>query len=502
LLYKNQGNSVTEETKQIPVYKKVEVVVVGGGPAGFGAAVAAAKDGANTLLVERNSFFGGTGTAGFINQFRQMYHLCGIPQEVVRRLGESGCCGRESYLGYHHGMAFDLEELKFVYMDMVEESGAKSLMNTWVVDALVEKQEVKGIIIENKSGRQAILADVVIDASGDADIAVKAGSPFFLQENDLRLPSTMGFRIGGINYPKIDEYAKQHPEDFTNAVSFSRGNFDGDKNNSMSGWYSIMKKANESGELPAFVNRFSFTLEGITPWALERGTGYIYGIQSLHRNSCNTEEMSDAELETKNKARAFLKFLKKVPGFEYSYLIDFAKNIAVMESRLIIGENVLTEEDVFENRVHDDDIALITLVQSKGGWLNRHPPDGSESTEAHRRESRNLPVYLCRFGIPYGCLLPKKVDRILVPGRNFSSTYNAMFAGRAMFECMATGEAAGVAASLAVKQKMSPKKLDINALKSKLESQGVVLRKEAIDVKRILKMYTDRGFILNHNSFN
>jgi hypothetical protein len=501
-MYKNEGNSVTEAARQIPVYKKVDVVVAGGGPAGFGAAVAAAKNGANTLLVERNSFLGGTGTAGFVNQFRQMYHLSGIAKESVRRLGEAGCCSREAYLGYHHGMAFDQEELKFICMDMVEESGAKSLMNTWAVDAIIEKEEVKGIIIENKSGRQVILADVVIDASGDADIAVKAGSPFFLQDNTQRLPFTMGFRIGGINYQKIDAYAKQHPEDFTNAVSFSRGNFDGDKNNCISGWYSIMKKANESGELPAFINRSGFTLEGITPWALERGTGYIYGMQSLHRNPCNAEEMSDAELETKKKARTFLKFLKKVPGFENSYLMDFAKNIGVIESRLIIGESVLTEADVFENRVHADDIALSVLVQPKGGWTKRHPPDGSESTEAHRLESRNLPVYLCRFGIPYGCLLPKKVDRILVPGRNFSSTYDAMFAGRQMFECMATGEAAGMAAALAVKQNISPKYLEISTLRKQLESHGVVLNKEAIDIQRIIKMYSDRGFTLNYNPFN
>lgn len=500
MLSSNEG-TVIEMQRQIPVYQRVDVAVVGGGPAGFAGAVAASRNGAKTLLIERNSFLGGTGTAGFVNQFRQMYHLSGLPREVVRRLGVAGCSSPEAQYGYHHGMAFDLEELKNICLDMVEESGTGILMNTWAVDALVENQEVKGIIIENKTGRQAVLADTVIDASGDADIAVRAGSPFFLQDNAGRLPFTMGFRVGGINYRKIEEYAQKHPEDFMLAPSFSRGNFEGDKNNSISGWYSLMQKAKEKGELPDSIKRSSFTLEGITPWALERGTGYIYGIQSLHRNPCNAEEMSQAEIETRKKIRIFLKFLKTVPGFESSYLIDFAKNIGVTESRLIIGEHVLTEEDVFENRTHADDIALIVLVQPKGGWSRRHPPDGSESTEAHRRASQKQTVYLCRFGVPYGCLLPQKIDRILVPGRNFSSTYDAMFAGRQMFECMATGEAAGAAAALAAKQKISPKKLDVQDLRKVLQAQGVKFNKEDVDIQRVLKMYTDRGINLSYNPF-
>ena len=110
-----------------------------------------------------------------------------------------------------------------------------------------------------------------------------------------------------------------------------------------------------------------------------------------------------------------------------------------------------------------------------------------------------MAVYLCRFGIPYGCLLPQKVDNLLVPGRNFSCTYDAMFAGRQMFECMATGEAAGAAAALASKKKISPKKIDVGALRENLESQGVVLDKAEIDVQRILKMYSDRGVQLAYN---
>jgi hypothetical protein len=484
---------ITEPQHQVPVFRKVDVVVVGGGPAGFAAAVSAARNGADTLLVERNSFLGGTGPAGFVNQFRQMYHLCGIPREVVRKLGEAGCSSKDAQYGYVHSMAFDQEELKFICIDMVEAASARIILNTWAVAPIVENKKVTGVIIENKSGRQAILANVVIDASGDADIAARAGAPFSSQRNDKRLPFTMGFRLGGLDYKKISDYALKNPHEFSSA--FSQGHFDGYANNAISGWMSLVKEARDGNELPGHFSRF--TLEGITPFALERGTGYIYGIQSLHRDPCDAQDMSDAESETKKKARMFLKFLKKVPGFESSYLIDFAKNIGVIDSRLIIGEYVLSEDDVFQNHLHEDDIALIVLAQPKGGWEKRHPPDGSEGSEAHRLAMQKLPVFLGRFGIPYRCLLPKTIDRLLVVGRNFSSSYEAMFAGRQMFECMATGEAAGAAAAIAVKQKISPKQVNIEALRKTLAAQGVVLDPDAIDLVRVRKMYEDRGMKLS-----
>jgi flavin-dependent dehydrogenase len=152
-MFRRGGNVFKEKEPNIPIFRKVDVVVVGGGPAGLGAAVAAARNGSNVLMVERNSFMGGTATAGFVNQFRQMYHISGIAQEVVKRLGQSGGTDPEAWHGYYHRAAFDLEELKFVYMDLLEEAGVKLLMNTWAVDAITENQEVKGIIIENKSGR-------------------------------------------------------------------------------------------------------------------------------------------------------------------------------------------------------------------------------------------------------------------------------------------------------------------------------------------------------------
>ncbi len=210
----SKGSFVREAARNIPVYKKVDVLVCGGGPAGQGAAVAAARNGANVLLIERNPFLGGEATASYQVFFGgDTDIMTGISLEVAKRLQQSGSARfPERFLTqtpetgiqpitYHP--TFDSEEWKYIASDMLEEAGAKVLTNTSAVDAIVENGEIKGIFIENKSGRQAILADIVIDATGDADIAARAGVPIDKQPKANNMPMTMVCRIGGINYKKL-----------------------------------------------------------------------------------------------------------------------------------------------------------------------------------------------------------------------------------------------------------------------------------------------------------
>jgi hypothetical protein len=504
-----------EKEHRIPIYKKVGVVVAGGGPAGFAATIAAARNGADTLVVERNPYLGGQATASYVWLGGHDF-LTGVSKELAERLDDEGA-GRllERYrtqtaatgikpVPYH--MPCDIETYKNISADMVEESGAKMLTNTWAVDAIVDNHKVKGIIIENKSGRQAVLADVVIDASGDADIAARAGVFMDKDPETGPLPMVMLCRIGGVNYPKIAAYAREHADDFNPGTGVPPGEFDG-KNlasiTNMGGWHSLVEEALKSGELPKGFGR-SLNLQ-TGPANIKHGIAHIHAVSVLGRSSYNAEDFYEAELEGRKKVRQFVKFLKKVPGLESAFLIDVAHTIGRRDSRRIIGEYVLTREDIYTSRHFEDDIAFITHVKrnievqntENSGWLV-HPADGSENTPEHMEMIRRSATHHTLSGIPYRCLIPKNFEGLLVAGHTISMTYMAHGSGgpsRGMPACMAYGQAAGTAATIAIKQGISVREVDIPTLRKRLESQGVILNKEVIDLSEIQREYELRNHV-------
>ncbi len=515
---------VKEAARNTPVYKKVDVVVAGSDPAGLAAAVCAARNGANVLLVERNSFLGGMATASFQVWFGGATDiLTGFSKEFAERLDDIGAAKLlERYrtqtpetgiapLTYH--ISIDPEEWKYIATDMVEESGAKMLTNTWTVDAIVENREIKGIIIENKSGRQAILADVVIDATGDADIAARAGAPIDkLPQSGYLMAMIMLFRVGGINYQKIADYAREHPDDFTPGSGVPPGDFDGTNMASiqgMGGWFSHVKEAKKKGDLPpdwqTGWGREGFSICGVSPSAIERGIGYFDIIHIFKRFPWNAEDVCQAELDGRKRIRQFVQFLKTVPGFEASFLIDTAHSIGLQDSRRIIGDYVPTRKDIRDGRTFDDDICLITLtwpdpeVSEDRGWI-MHPSDGSQGNEKYHRQISDVSYFQTVFGVPYRCLIPKDINRLLVAGQTISMTYMAHEPGpcRGMVPCMHWGQAAGTAAAIAVKQGISPRQVDIPTLRRTLESQGVNLNKEAIDLTEARKRVELRGARISH----
>jgi len=514
---------VRETARNIPVYKKVDVVVCGSGSAGLAAAVCAARNGANVLLVERNSFLGGQSTASYQVWFGGATDiLTGFSREMAQRLDDLGAARLlERYrtqtpetgiapLSYH--ITIDPEVWKFLAYDLVEESGVRMITNTWAVDAIVENKEVKGIIIENKSGRQAILADVVIDATGDADIAARAGVLIDkVPKSGYLMSMVMLFRVGGINYQKIAEYARGHPDDFMPGSGVPPGDFDGTNMASiqgMGGWSSLVKKAKEKGILPvdwqSGWGRESFSM-CVSPSSIERGTGYFDLIHVFKRFPWDAEDVCQAELEGRKRIGEFVAFLKTVPGFESSFLIDTAPSIGLQDSRRIIGDYVLTRKDIYEGRTSDDDICLITLtwpdvpVTEDEGWI-MHPSDGSQGDKTYRRQVDKVSYFQTIFGVPYRCLIPQNIDRLLVAGQTISMTYMAHEPGpcRGMVPCMHWGQAAGTAAALAVKQGVFPRNVDIAALRKTLESQGVNLSKDAIDLSEVRKNIKLRGAKISH----
>ena len=489
-MFTTNSGFVEESARRIPVYKKVDVVVAGSGPAGIGAAVSAARNRAEVLLVERHSFLGGMATASMQNWYGGPYDIpYGISKEVAQRLDKLGAAkyierGRfpPAVTGYPpltYHISFDPETYKFVVNDMVGEAGAKILTNTMVVDTIVEDRTVKGIIIENKSGRQAILAGITVDASGDADVAARAGAPIDkLPQSGYLMAMIMLFRVGGINYKKIAKYARLHPEDFTTGTGVPPGDFDGTNLASiqgMGGWFSEVKEAKAKGLLPKdFLSgwgREGFSIAGVSPANIRHSLGYFDIIHVWKRFPWNAEDVCEAESDARERIRTFVRFLKTVPGFENAFLIDIAHSIGLQDSRRIIGEYVLTRQDIYEGRTFDDDIALLSLswldlpVTEYDGWM-MHPSDGSQGDEKYQRQIEGASYFQAVAGVPYRCLLPKGFDRLLVAGQTISMTYMAHEPGtcRNMVTCMNYGQAAGAAAAMSVKQGIPLRKIEVAAL--------------------------------------
>jgi hypothetical protein len=351
----------------------------------------------------------------------------------------------------------------------------------------------------------------VVDATGDADVAARAGAPIDkLPPNGYLNPMMPGVRIGGINYPKIAEYARQHPEDFRPGSGVPPGDFDGNNMASIEGlrgWFSLVEDGKRKGEFPD-------DLQGIglqsNPLQIKRGIGYFLGahlsasVKVGKRYPWNAEDVMRAEQEGRKRARMFVDFLKKrVPGFESCYLIDVSQSAAPWDSRRIIGEHVLTREDIRRGRTSDDDICLITLtwpdvpVSEYDGWM-MHPL--VEEMDSAWRDVLKSPRFQSVFGVPYGCLLPKNFDGILVAGPTISMTYMAHEPGpcRGMVPCMHWGQAAGTAAAMASTRGISPRQVDVQTLRETLESQGVNLRKEAIDLSEVVKSIEAGGGKISH----
>ncbi|RLI06457.1 FAD-dependent oxidoreductase, partial [Candidatus Bathyarchaeota archaeon] len=363
-----------------------DVVVAGGGTAGVAAAIAAARNGADTLLIEKYGFLGGTMTAGLVNPFMTFHAgnkqiIKGIFQEIIDHLKDMG--------GYDEKTkAFDNEAMKLVLDQMVKEAGVRLLLHTYVTDVILTKMnKVRGVEIYNKSGRQAVLGKVTVDATGDGNVAVMAGAPYEKgrREDGLTQPMTLNFRVGGVDVERMP------PRDEINK---------------------LFEEAKAKGEL-------SIPRENILYFPTTRKSEIHFNTTRIvMADGTKAEDLTYAETEGRRQMVELIKFLKeKVPGFENAYLLMSAVQIGVRETRRIIGEYVLTEDDIVKARKFKDTIAKgsypIDIHNPKGeGTVIKRPPPGES------------------YDIPYRCIVPKKVDDLLVAGRCISSTHEAQAAIR------------------------------------------------------------------------
>ncbi|MCL4532382.1 MAG: FAD-dependent oxidoreductase [Actinobacteria bacterium] len=473
LILKDNGAAILEGHREIPVAARADVIVCGGGVAGLAAAIAAARNGADTLLVERNSFIGGTATAAMMPVVGVGFSsLRGVAVGFFDRMVEMGVAGK----GPLDLVPFDPESFKFIAVEMLQEAGVRPLFYSWVSEPLMDGDRLAGVVVENKSGRQALLGKVVIDTTGDADVAARAGAPFQKgRETDGKMrPVTLLFRVGNVDLRKIAEYVEANPDQFSRSPA--RKVVDMERNFiRVMGFYDLMTQGREAGEIDR--NLHYLRIEGGNGEAglVFINTTRVYGIDGT-----DAWDLSRSEVEARRQVWQLVAFLRKrVPGFDRACLVDVSNNMGVRETRHLLGEYVLTEADAADSRWFPDSLGLAYTNHTRGAAM--HSPDGDEGSERDTK-MRYLVEKAVAFHIPYRSLLPQKLDGLLVAGRCMSSSHNGDAWTRGMSTCMHTGQAAGTAAALAVRQGVAPRKVDIARLQETLASQGIGFGERPVEV--------------------
>ncbi len=465
------GGRVVEPQRELPVVAEVDVLVAGGGPAGLGAAVAAARCGARTLLIERNGFLGGAATAGLMAMWNaNLDTTTGFAHELIARMIREG--------GALSGPAtpFDPEKLKEVALDILLEAGVRPIFYTNTAAPIVEDRRVAGLVLESKSGRQAALAKVVVDCTGDADVAAAAGVPRVKgRERDGKMrPVSVIFRIGGIDIRAMVEFARAHPADFTADPTFQLLDIDRGLVR-IFGFFDEVQAAQGRGELDRECHYLRF--EGVD---VARGTAFVNSTRVYGVDGTQAGDRTRAEIEARRQVRQLVSFIKTLQGCRNAFVLETSASIGVRETRRIRGEAVLTEENIAAGKSYEDTVARLFRRGEVG--LETHSPDGGEGASGDAAW-RKIHWPLTPYELPYGSLVPLGVDGLLVGGRCISQTHEADKYTRSMHCCMVIGQAAGTAAGLACAAGVQPRALDRLSLQKSLLRQNVDLGQQTDRVR-------------------
>jgi ribulose 1,5-bisphosphate synthetase/thiazole synthase len=448
-----------------------DVIVAGGGPGGLAAAVSAARQGLKVLLVERLNFLGGNLASGlpllsFFNaQGEQVVY--GFADELITRLQKRGGAGEHVLCPMHLSLiTVDPEVVKYEALHLAKEAGVELLLHSAVVEPIVEDNRVAGVIVENKSGRQALYSKVVVDGTGDADLAHRAGGPCQQAEPHELQPMTLMFTMGGVDVDRLRKYILDNPEVIKPMTNSAGGDFPVEHFATAPdfialGFDSVLAKAREEEKLESIadLNDLQYLIL-ITSFV--QGQVNVNSAKVLNYDPTSGESLTEAENEARIKVFALAEFLRNyIPGFENARVLTTAAHIGVRESRRIVGEYTLSREDLEEGVKHADDIALGCYP------MDIHYGDGRPAEIIYSKSGS--------YGIPYRCIVPQQVENLLIAGRPISATREAFGATRVMPTCMAVGQAAGLAAFLAVRGGSSPREVDVEELRKLLEESNARL---------------------------
>lgn len=440
--------------------REVDVLVIGGGTSGIGAAIAAARTGATTLIVERYGFLGGVANVGLcIHTFHSSQGrriVAGLPWEMITRMKQLGGSTGPVRIENAHMQTttpIDPEVLKYVTQEMILESGGRILYHTNPLEVVMEGSLLRGVVVQNKSGKLLLKGKVVVDCTGDGDIATWAGVPYEKgRPGDGKMQRMSAvFKMGQVDVIRMFESIGK-------GVAWAPLPLTGER---YPVWWSgtLERFAAEAEREGLFLGTDEFW--GNTVRARETN---VNASRLMGFDGTSGDDLTAAEIEGKRQVFRLAGFLRSyVPGFERSYVLATAPFVGVRETRRMVGEYVLTGEDCLRGRKFPDGIAKVgypvdihdpssgkTLFTPIGG------PDGS-------------------YDVPYRCLVPLKVEGLLLAGRSISTTHEAMASSRTMVTGMMVGQAAGTAAALCVREGVQPRELVAGTLRTELRRQGVHL---------------------------
>jgi hypothetical protein len=441
--------TILEPETNIKVCAEADVIVVGGGPGGHSAAVAASRNGAKTILLERYGHLGGMATGGLVTIIPNLSDINGKRQiggqcrEWIDRLDKRDAAAYPKIedlgstdpklVSYYHNRAFfythgnvvtdsvliDAEILKYTLNEMVEEAGIKTYLHSWGTQSIVEQGKVTGVIFESKSGRQAVLGKVIIDSTGDGDLLPSAGVDFDARiQPKLRIANlSLTFWIGGVDLKKAEDFKQTQPEKFA----------------------ALQQEIVKAGGHPRYIKSNLKDQDSVV-WFHPR-----YACSS----QVDVEELTRVEFIGRKLMMATYNMYKKYfPGFEHCFIALSAPQLGTRGARRVIGEYMVTKQDMESSRFFDDTIAVF--------------PGGASKEKPH--------VYF-----PYRCLVPEKIDGLLVACRAFSSDDETNTRYNLIPHCIAFGEVAGTAGALSIKAGVEPRKVNVGALQARLLGQGVLL---------------------------
>jgi hypothetical protein len=450
---KKSGKTIREAARETRVCREADVVVVGGGPGGIGAAVAAARSGADTVLIERYGHLGGMSTGGLVtiipnlSDLNGKQQIAGICQEWVDRLDlrEAADYPKKEHWGsndkklnnYYGDRSFfnirenriifsvhiDAEISKCLLNHMVEEAGVKTYLHSWCTEPIMDGNTVKGVIFQSKSGRQAVLGKIVIDSTGDGDLLPYAGVEFETEINPKMRIANLSFSywIANVDLKKYQDFKVSHPKELAEQS----------------------RELAKLGGHPSFLTSNLKDQESLV-WCFPRYS---------NSSQVDVEELTRVEFLGRKEMLITHDYRKKrTPGFENSYIVLSNPQLGTRGSRRVIGEYVVTEKDMNSNDPFEDTIAVF--------------PDVDRGEDSFK--------YPLTY-IPYRCMIPRKVENLLVACRAFSSEAIVNEYFNLIPHCIALGQAAGTAAAQSIDNGVGLRKVDYRALQASLKKQGVIL---------------------------